>query len=203
MRRTLRFLATITAVAAATIGLAGLAGPVAASTGTGTVLKGGATTVTTGPGVAATLLRNGILPIATRPGRQSISITGGGLSTSVTFPVTGGAVDLTTLAGTIKHRGGIAFVNLRNGRKLAVDNFVIDTAAGVLTGRVTATGARVPLFTLDLSAATVSAAGRQVKVGNIDVRLTAVAAAALNQSLGTRVFAAGLDLGTARTALRV
>jgi hypothetical protein len=42
-----------------------------------------------------------------------------------------------------------------------------------------------------------------VKVGNIDVRLTAVAAGALNQALATHVFAGGLDLGTARTTLRV
>ena len=48
-----------------------------------------------------------------------------------------------------------------------------------------------------------NAAGSTVKVGNIDVRLTAGAATALNQALGTRVFAGGLDLGTARTTLRV
>ena len=59
------------------------------------------------------------------------------------------------------------------------------------------------VFTLDLSAATVSAAGRQVKVGNIDVRLTATAAGALNQALGTHLFIGGLDIGTARTTLRV
>jgi hypothetical protein len=64
------------------------------------------------------------------------------------------------------------------------------------------TATRVPVFTLDLSAATVAASGHTVKVGNIDVRLTAVAAGALNQSLGTHVFIGGLDLGTARTTLR-
>ena len=65
------------------------------------------------------------------------------------------------------------------------------------------TATRVPVFTLDLSAATVSAQGMTVSVGNIDVRLTAVAAGALNQALHTGVFAGGLDLDTARTTLRV
>ena len=194
---------TTAGVLAATMLVGNLGATASATPATATPLVGGTTTVTTGPGIAGTLLRNGILPLATPPGRQSIGIGHGSLTTSFSFPVTGGAVDLTTLAGTIKHRGGIAFVNLRNGKKLAVDNFVIDTRTGVLTGRVNKTSTRVPVFTLDLSAATVSAAGRQVKVGNIDVRLTATAAGALNQALGTHVFTGGLDLGTARTTLRV
>jgi Htaa len=202
MRRFLRTLAVAGAVATALV-TAGLPGTAGAATSTATPLVGGTTTVTTGPGIAATLLRNGILPVATPPGRQSFGYGRSGLTTSFAFPVTGGAVDLATLAGTIAHRGGIAFVNLRNGRKLTVSDFVIDTRTGTLTGRVNRTATRVPVFTLDLSAATVSAAGRQVKVGNIDVRLTATAAGALNQALGTHLFAGGLDIGTARTTLRV
>jgi hypothetical protein len=199
--RVLRSL-TIAGVAAAAAVLIAPAGTAAAAPSTATALKGGTTTVTTGPGIAGTLLRNGILPLAVPPGRQSFGYNRG-LTTSFSFPVTGGAVDLTTLAGTIEHRGGITFVNLRNGKRLTVSNFVIDTTTGVLTGLVNRTATRVPVFTLDLSAATVSAKGNKVAVGNIDVRLTAVAAGALNQALGTQVFAGGLDLGTARTSLRV
>jgi len=190
-------------VLAATMLVGSLGGTAVAAPATATPLAGGTTTVTTGPGIAATLLRNGILPLATPPGRQSIGISHGSLTTSFSFPVTGGAVDLATLAGTIRHRGGIVFINLRTGKKLAIDNFVIDTRTGTLTARVNRTSTRVPVFALDLSAATVSATGRQVKVGNIDVRLTAVAAGALNSALGTHVFSGGLDLGTARTTLRV
>jgi hypothetical protein len=202
MRGLLRTLA-VTGAATAALLAGGLTGTAGAQAATATPLKGGTTTVTTGPGIAGTLLRAGILPLATPPGRQSFSYTRGGLATSFSFPVTGGAVDLGTLAGTIEHRGGITFVNLRNGKRLTVGDFVIDTTTGTLTGRVNRTSTRVPVFTLDLSAATVSAKGNQVKVGNIDVRLTAVAAGALNQTLGTSVFAGGLDLGTARTTLRV
>jgi hypothetical protein len=190
-------------VLAATMLVGNLGSTAAAAPATATPLVGGTTTVTTGPGIAATLLRNGILPLATPPARQSIGISHGSVTTSFSFPVTGGAVDLATLGGVIKHRGGIVFVSLRTGKRLTVDNFVIDTRTGTLTGRVNRSSTRVPVFSLDLSAATVSATGRQVKVGNIDVRLTATAAAALNQALGTHVFAAGLDLGTARTTLRV
>lgn len=201
MRSVLRTVVTAGALAA-TMLVGGLAGSASAAPSTATALRGGTTTVTTGPGIASTLLRNGILPLATAPGRQSFGYSGG-LNTSFSFPVTGGAVDLTTLAGTISHRGGIKFFSLRTGRTLTISDFVIDTAAGTLTARVNRTSTRITVFTLDLSAATVKAAGNTVKVGNIDVRLTAGAAGALNQALGTHVFAGGLDLGTARTTLRV
>lgn len=193
----------VVAVAVSAAALTGLAAPASAAAAAPTRLVGGTTTVTTGPGIATTLLRNGILPLATAPGRQAFAYNRSGLATSFSFPVTGGAVDLTTLGGTIEHRGGIVFVNLRTGKKLKVSDFVIDTTTGVLTGRVNNTATRVPVFQLDLSAATVDARGSQVKVGNIDVTLTAVAAGALNSALGTSVFAGGLDIGTAKTALRV
>ena len=106
MRGFLRTLAVTGAATAALLG-AGLTGTAAAQAPAATRLTGGTTTVTTGPGVAGTLLRAGILPVATPPGRQSFSVGRHGLATSFSFPVTGGAVDLTTLAGTIKHRGGI------------------------------------------------------------------------------------------------
>jgi len=189
-------LAGVAAAALLVTGPAGTASAAPAAPAAATALTGGTTTVTTGPGIA------GILPLAVPPGRQSFGYSGG-LTTSFSFPVTGGAVDLGTLAGTIEHRGGITFLNIRNGKRLTVSDFVIDTRTGELTGRVNRTTTRVPVFTLDLSAATVSAKGKKVAVGNIDVRLTEAAAGALNQALGTHVFAPGLDLGTARTALRV
>lgn len=202
MRSVLRTVVAAGALAA-TMLVGGLAGSASAAPATATPLRAGTTTVTTGPGIATTLLRNGILPLATAPGRQSFGYGRGGLNTSFSFPVTGGAVDLTTLAGTISHRGGIKFFSLRTGRTITISDFVIDTRTGTLTARVNRTSTRITVFTLDLSAATVNAAGTTVKVGNIDVRLTAAAAGALNQALGTHVFAGGLDLGTARTTLRV
>ena len=198
---TLRRVAVVGAVSSVAL-VGGLTAPASATTA-GTALKGGTTTVTTGPGIAKTLLRNGILPVATAPGRQGFGFGRGGLTVSFSFPVTGGAVDLGTLAGTIEHRGGIVFYNLRNGKRIKVSHFVIDTAAGVLTARINDTSIRAPIFDLDLSAATVSARGNTVRVGNIDVTLTDVAAGALNAALGTSLFAGGLDLGTARTRLRV
>ena len=35
-------------------------------------------------------------------------------------------MNLDPLGGTVEHRGGIKFVNLRNGRALEVGNFTID-----------------------------------------------------------------------------
>lgn len=70
--RVLRSLA-ITGAAAAVLLVAAPAGtasaaPAAAAPSAATALRGGTTTVTTGPGIAGTLLRNGILPLAVPPG---------------------------------------------------------------------------------------------------------------------------------------
>jgi hypothetical protein len=62
--------------------------------------------------------------------------------------------------------------------------------------------ARVPLFRLDLSHARLAAGRHLVTARGIGLKLTSAAAKALNAALGTRLFSAGLDLGTATTLLR-
>ena len=61
---------------------------------------------------------------------------------------------------------------------------------------------RVPLFRLDLSHARLAAGKHVVTAGGIGVTLTATAAKALDAALGTKVFSAGLKLGTASTLVR-
>ena len=165
-------------------------------------LRGGTTAVTTAPGVASALLGAGIVPLATWPGRESV-LSGSGTAVRFTFPVTGGRVTLSPLGGQIEHRGGILFLNLKNGKDVEVSQFTIDLAHADLTGIVNGNAsARVPLFRLVLSHAVLAAGRHVVTARGIGLTLTAIAAKALNAALGTKLFRAGLNLGTAGTLLR-
>jgi hypothetical protein len=189
--------ATATAASAATSHTAG--GRAAAAVH----LKGGATAVTTAPGIAPALLKNGIVPFATAPGTESVVLPRTGPPVRFTFPVTGGSVTLSPLGGKIDHAGGILFVNVTNGKTIQVSRFTINLSRGNLTGIVNANPqARVPLFNLDLSHAKLTAGQHTVTARGIVVKLTSVAAKALNAALGTKLFSGGLTLGTAGTLLR-
>src|SRR2546430_8280540 len=83
-------------------------------------LRRGTTTLTTVPGLAGALLGAGIAPIATAPGTESL-LSGARLKFS--FPVTGGRGDPSPLTGSIKHPGGILFVNTSNGGSVHVSRF--------------------------------------------------------------------------------
>ena len=159
--------------------------------------------MTTAPGIAAALAKNGIAARATWPGRESVLSLKSGPAARFTFPVTGGRVTLSPLGGTIGHRGGILFSNVKNGKKIEVSQFIIDLTHADLTGIVNGNPqVRVPLFGLDLSHARLTAGQHIVTARGIGLKLTAAAAKALDAALGTRLFSAGLNLGTASTLVR-
>jgi hypothetical protein len=159
--------------------------------------------VTTAPGIAPALLKNGIVPLATWPGSQSVQFRKSGPAARFAFPVTGGRVTPSPLGGAIRHKGGILFVNVKNGEKIGVSRFTIDLTHADLTGIVNRNPkARVPLFRLDLSHAKLAAGKHVITARGIGLKLTSVAAKALNAALGTKLFSAGLKLGTASTLLR-
>jgi len=207
MRR-FRYLAAAMAITgllagSATAASAATSQPARAQAAAAVHLRSGATAVTTAPGVAAALLTNGLVPLATWPGSQSVQFPASGPAVRFTFPVTGGRVTLSPLGGTIDHRGGILFLNAKNGKKIKVSSFTIDLTHADLTGIVNGNPqARVPLFRLDLSHARLAAGKHIVTAGGIGLKLTAAAAKALNAALGTKLFSAGLKLGTASTLLR-
>ena len=166
-------------------------------------LRGGATAVTTAPGIAPALLKNGIVPLATWPGSQSALFPKTGPAARFTFPVTGGTVTASPLGGKVRHAGGILFLNVTNGKKIEVSRFTVDLSHTDLTGIVNGNPrARVPLFRLDLSHAKLAAGTHVITARGIGLKLTAIAAKALNAALGTKLFSAGLKLGTAQTLLR-
>jgi hypothetical protein len=205
--RAFRWLAVATAITGLLTGSAVTAASAATSHPAGAThavaavhLKGGATAVTTAPGIAKALLANGIVPIATAPGSESLQ---SGPAVRFTFPVTGGRVTLSPLGGQIHHQGGILFFNAKNGKQVEVSQFTISLTHGDLTGIVNGNPkARVPLFGLDLSHAKLATGKHFVTARNIGLKLTKVAAGALNAALGTKLFSAGLRLGTAGTILR-
>jgi hypothetical protein len=205
--RGFRYLAAVAAIA----GLAGGATTAASAAtshgahGAAAVhLRGGATAVTTAPGIARALLKNGIVPLATSPGSESVLLPKTGPTVRFTFPVTGGRVTRRPLGGKIDHAGGILFANVRNGKTIEVSRFTINLARADLTGIVNGNPkARVPLFRLDLSHAKLTAGKHRVTARGIVLKLTSAAAKALNAALGTKLFSAGLKLGTASTLLRL
>jgi len=207
--RGLRYLAATVAITGLLTGSAVTAASAATSQGAavrglaGVSLRGGTTAVTTAPGVASALLQNGIVPKAVWPGSERVLYGKNGLAVRFAFPVTGGQVTLSPLGGNIYHDGGIVFRNTRNGKTIEVSQFTIDLTHGDLTGIVNGNpAARVPLFWLGLSHAKLAVGRHLVKARGIVLTLTLAAAKALNAALGTRLFSAGLDLGTARTVLR-
>lgn len=198
--RMFKRLAVAAAVAGVVIG--GAAGTASAAT-SGThpcppvQLTGGQTTLTTAPGIAAALLGHGIVPLATLPATEGAS-TAGGVAVRFGFPVSGGSVNLKKLAGTIDHSGGILFIDPATGKEIAVSDFVINLKAAQLTAIVNGNPKeRVPLLSLSLAQAKVTAGKRAVRVTGITARLTKTAAGALDATFGTSLFKAGLELGTA------
>jgi hypothetical protein len=155
-------------------------------------LDGGSTTLAVDRGTLGVLVENkvSVTPIrgASAKGR------------SFTFPITGGRVDAATVAGTIEHSGGLQFA--AGGKKLRVQDFVIDTRKGVLTARVSGTKTRVALLKLNLGDADIDRSSGKVVVGNVRATLTADAAAALNKTFGVSLFKRGLTIGVAKVTAR-
>lgn len=147
--------------------------------------EGGATTLKLDAGAAAALTSLGVSVTPSSPAQA----TADGLA----FPIVGGQVDAATLAGVIRHTGGITFT--AGGTSLTVSNFVIDTTRGVLTAQ--AGGSRIDLLKLDLSAPQVAVDGDEVTVGNVGASLTKVAADALNATFKVSAFTENLKIGVA------
>ena len=204
MRAFQRLTALTAAVASAGLLLASAGGVASASarSAPSVRLTGGLTTVTTSPGIAAALVSHGIVPLATAPAHQWLTLKPV-LAAHLTFPVTGGRVSLHPVGGFVTHLGGILFLNARTGKEVEVSNFTIDISRDNLNGIVNGNPkARIAIFTLGLGHAVLKAGPHAVSASNITLSLTSGAATALDAALGTTLFTAGLGVGTAATVLR-
>jgi hypothetical protein len=201
--RVFRRLAVIAASAGLLLGPAAGIASARAHPAASVHLTGGTTTVTTANGIAVALFKNGIVPVATLPGREVVKYRHGQVGVKFAFPVTGGKVSLSPLGGFITHGGGILFIDLSTGKQIKVSDFVISLTHGNLTGIVNGNPkARVTLFNLSLKHATLKAGKHSVRASGIVVTLTKTASSALDATLGTSLFSPGLKLGTASTVLR-
>ena len=192
LRRLIRLALLLLAVLATSLALAT---PALAGThehGKTVQLEGGSTTLTVDKGTLGVLVDN---KVSVKPIRGASA-----KGRSFTFPITGGKVNSKTVAGTISHSGGLQFA--AGGKKLGVQDFVIDTKRGVLTARVSGTKTRVSLLKLDLSGAHISRGSSKIVVSNVKATLTGEAAAALNKTFGVKLFKRGLTIGVAKVTAK-
>ena len=150
------------------------------------ILKSGRTTLALDSGAAAALSSLGVAAAPIAPASAGPA--------GLAFPISGGKVNLSTLAGRITHKGGIALS--KGSTRVELRDFTINVdSAPDLTARVG--GNRVSILDLDVSGLTKSVSGRTIRLGGVKATLTQAAAAALNSAFGTTAFAKGLLLGTA------
>jgi hypothetical protein len=110
------------------------------------------------------------------------------------FPIVGGKVDKDPLGGKIVHSGGLSFS--ADSESVVVKRFVIDLDRAVLTAKVAGTGQRIDLLRLGAPEG-VKVGSERIVLRGVEAKLTAQAAAALNEAFDTDLFAGGLLIGEA------
>jgi hypothetical protein len=169
--------------AAALIAVLAVTAPAQAAT---VKLAGGSTTLKLDRGTAEALAALGVSVAPLRPARAS----GGG----VRFPVSGGAIDPATGAGTIDHRGGLR-LTAGDVRLRLLEPRISAGRVNRLSVRVG--GRRIHAFSLSLRTADVTRRGLATRISGVRVLLSAKGAAALNRAFGVDAFRKGLRIGTA------
>lgn len=123
-------------------------------------------------------------------------------TSTVSFPITGGFAAIHSdlgfrpgyITGSIIHQGsGLTFS--KGGKSLTVKDFVVDPGGSTLTATA-GNMAGVDILALDGANVKVSMDGGNVVLDGTVAKLTAGAAAALNQTLGVTGFKEGIPLGT-------
>jgi hypothetical protein len=167
-------------------------------------LDGTRTTLTTDPGTTSALFGAGIIPLPIAP--SSVAPTSD--AARYTFPVTGGKVDAKTLAGTIRHSGGILLAQ-RDGmgwKALSLARFTIHVTGAPYLSAVVNGGDRLAIADLDLGNAAIKKYVRghraYVSIKNVGVTLNATAMGAVNATFGTAL-PDSVKLGTANVLARV
>jgi hypothetical protein len=151
------------------------------------VLKTGSTTLALNPATAQVLADNSV---AVAPASEARATSAG-----TAFPIQGGLLHARTLAGRVTHSGGLTFT--AGGKDLTVRDFTINTRRGLLTAYVDEANTRLPILTLSLAKAKVTATAKHLTVRNVKATLTDAAATALNGYFGVSLFQGGLKIGTA------
>lgn len=164
-------------------------------------LTGMSTTLTEEPGVSSALTSAGL---ALTPSGAATSPKPG----AVTFPITGGFVAIHHnrdfspgyVVGSIIHQTsgvtiGPATAAPGGAKPVALSDFVVDPGDSVLTGTVNGK-IDVPLFFLDGAKLTITHTAGGVILDGTVAELTGDAATALDQAFNTKLFTAGMAIGT-------
>ena len=122
----------------------------------------------------------------------------------VTFPVTGGAIDLDTGVAQVIHSGGLTLTSGQS--QVTLQSFIVDTSAAipVITGLVSVNGTllgRLPIFDLSLTGGLTlpltPQTNGQLTIAGVDLTLDSAAAATLNSAFSTSALTGGSEIGTA------
>lgn len=154
-------------------------------------LRGGATEVTLDAGAAGALQSLGV----------NVAPTGKAYATksgAIRFPITRGEVDAETLAGQIRHAGGLEFSAGKTSLTLDRYHINIDGSPD-LSARVNRMGPdRIELFDVDVSGLQVGSEKGKTILSGVKLTLSDTAAGALNATFGVDAFAEGLAIADAR-----
>jgi hypothetical protein len=126
--------------------------------------------------------------------------TGPNANAAFRFPIVGGKVDKDPLGGRIVHSGGLAFST--DSERVVVRRFVIDLDRGVLTAEVAGAGQRIALLRLGAPEG-VKVGSERLVLRDANAKLTAQAAAALNEAFDTDLFEGGLLIGEATVIVQL
>ena len=162
---------------------------------TTTPVTGGKTLLKLDPDTAGALSDAGVKVEATG---KATGPTGNGV---FRFPIVGGKVDKDPLGGRIVHSGGLAFS--ADSERVEVQRFVIDLDRGVLTAEVAGADQRIALLDLGAPKGGVKVSSERLVLKDVNAKLTAQAAAALNKAFDTELFEAGLLIGEATVKAQI
>jgi hypothetical protein len=171
-------------------------GTVTASVDRKLTITSGTTTLAPDPNTSKTLAANGVVLGVVPPSQMTAS--------GITFPVTGGALDAKTRAGTIRHSGGLSLTKGSTSAQLTAPAVVLGKTStfSVIAGSL----GRQTVANVDLSKATITpsltATGGSITVTGAAVNLTATAAGVLGAQFGVQL-PPNAPLGTVSATLQV
>jgi hypothetical protein len=118
-------------------------------------------------------------------------------ATVFNFPIGGGRLNLGTLKGTIRHGGGLKFVQGSTRLKLTKFWIVLNgSSTATVTARVNGhPKTRLDILSVDLTGVTPTQTGKWVDIASAPATLTADAATALNATFKTTIFTDTTQLG--------
>jgi hypothetical protein len=160
-----------------------------------TQVNGGKTLLKLDPDTAGALSDAGVKVEATG---KATGPTGNGV---FRFPIVGDKVDKDPLGGQIVHSGGLAFS--AGSERVVVQSFVIDLDRSVLTAEVAGADQRIALLRLGAPKGGVKVSSERLVLKDVNAKLTAQAAGALNEAFDTDLFEKGLLIGEATVKAQI